>query len=259
MPTFNPASATKGALAESDYGGPGEEELTPGAIQEVVIGEGNIGVISNFVDANFSTDGVYSSPSPSVLYNTYDMSYLSSYEIGIACETYPYYAGYDETGENIYVDIYSSVSDFADPTVTLETAIEEAGIIDTEDGTATYSDDDVLTEMQGAGWSWNENRYIASFASAEITGLQDAYGAPADMDPTTVYNSVIETLTLETANTFASKRYEFKYQRSALIRRDNYTTLSPDLPRRRTPNSVTGSASMTSTNAATTTNVGMGY
>jgi len=238
MPTIDPGSATKGDLAASDYGGPGEEELTPAALEEIIIGDGSIGVISSLIDSSFETDGFYSDPHPVVLYNTYDLNYLSSYEIGIAVETYPYVGGVLEDG-NTTVDIYSSVSDFADPSIDFVTTLD-VGASTTYHGSAGLGSD--------SGDGFEGNKLSVSYAAAEITGLTERFGNPSNSDSASIYSSTVEALTLEVSQTFRNKNYVFKHQRSKILRRRYYSSMSPVPPPPAV--TVTSSAETFSTSAA---------
>ena len=198
MPVTDPGSASKADLAASTEPG---EEVTPATIKEAIVGDGTMGVINSFADSTFSENDVYSNPVPVVLYNTYDLDHLSDNVIGIVVETFPYTRTWDEN--NDYIDNYSTVSDFAAPTV------EQVD----SDASVHYGDA-----------AFYINITTATYAEDEIAGLQDKFGAPVEFDPSVLYKSTIESLAAEVSQTFTSKRYVFKKKASTRIRGENLSS-----------------------------------
>ena len=238
MPGLDPSSLTKQDLTNIPA-----DEINPSTLKQAVVGEGNIGVVSALGDATFSSDGFYNNPSPVVLYNNYDLNNLSDNNIGIVVETYPYTETVLEDGNN-FIDIYSSVSDFADPVIN------------------HASSETVLQGGSDRGETFDITLYTVTFADSEIIGLKDRFGWESAATPEVSYNNRITSLTLQTAKTFKNTAFVFKYQRADVFTRDNYSIMSP----RPAPSYYsTGSASETQTMLGsttvepTTTTTTMGY
>jgi hypothetical protein len=226
MPITDPGSASKGALAADtqaqlqaliDAGEGGEVEVTPATIKETIVGDGVVGVITSIADSTFSENDVYSNPIPVVLYENYDLDLLSDNAIGIVVETFPYTRTFDES--NPYIDNYSSVSDFDEPTIDQISANASTNYLDT--GAAATS---LATAVEKSDEGFYINITTATYAEDEITGLRDRFGAPAEFDPSILYKSTIESLATEVSQTFVSKRYVFKKKATTRIQGENLSS-----------------------------------
>ena len=248
MPNIDPGDVTKAELAAGTELG---EEVTPALLKEIIIADGNIGVISGLSDITYASDGVYSNPGLVVTYNNYDLNDLADTSMGIAVESYPYTVDLLNEGNN-YVDIYMSVSDFADPVV-----YHVSSDSDCDDMAATCAASGCEVVV-----------YTTAFSELEIAGLKDSFGWEAAGTAAASYNNLVSSLTLEVSRTFQNKSFVFNYQKAGTFSRDNYTIMSPSpLP----VYSSTGSASEVedllgqtstvpnTTTTTTTTTATMGY
>ena len=199
---ISPGNISKQDLIDSDYGGPGEDELTPAALQDIVeeqiIGEGSMGIISSI--SGYSTAGYYEDPDFVVLYD-YSDSTINSFgdsDVGIVVETYPYTTLYDETNE--FIDLFGTMSDFSEPVI-------EYG---------TFSDSSTYA-------------YRSIYADQEIAGLKEKFGF-TDTLSGSLYNSAIKSLAQEVIQSYNIRRYIFRQVRPEGLTRNNFSSMSPTRP-----------------------------
>jgi len=199
---FSPGNISKQDLIDSDYGGPGEDELTPAALQEIVeeqiIGEGTMGIISSI--SGYSTVGFYEEPNFVVLYD-YSDSTIDNFgdsDVGIVVETYPYTSLFDATNE--FIDLFGTISDFSEPVI-------EYG---------TYSSSTVY-------------EYIATYADKEITGLKEKFGVTSTFSGS-LYNSAITSLAQEVIQSYNVRRFVFRQVSPEGLTRNNFSSMSPTRP-----------------------------
>lgn len=199
---LSPGNLSKQNLIDSDYGGPGEDPVTPGALQEIIeeqiIGEGSIGVISSI--SGLSTTGYYEDPNFVVLYN-YSDSTIDNFgddDVGIVVETFPYTSLFDSTNE--FIDLFGTISDFSEPIV---------------DYVSTYG-----------GTLWE---YSASYTTEEARGLKEKFGFTNTFSGS-LYSSTMTALAQEVVQSYNVRRFIFRQVSPEGLMRNNFSSMSPTRP-----------------------------
>tara|TARA_R100000808_G_C2154641_1_gene165790 strand:- start:1631 stop:2314 length:684 start_codon:yes stop_codon:yes gene_type:complete len=198
--TLDPGSISKQDLVDSDFGGPGEEEITPAALQQIVeeqiIGDGTIGIINSI--NNLSSNGFYESPDFVVLYDYSDSTVenLADSDVAIVVETYPYISTYDD--QNEFIELFGTMSDFDEPVVTEGDFFNDAG---------------------------NPVEYTASYSSNEISGLKERFGFTNTFSES-IYSSVIGSLAEEVVQSSAMRRFIFTQIKPERLSQNNFSSMS---------------------------------
>jgi hypothetical protein len=206
-PQIDPSSVTKQDLIDADLAGTSSAELNPATLYDVIIGEGNIGIISSLSDSSME-DGMYSSPSFVVRYNYTEDSLdnITDTEMGITVATYPYTSIFDQpddaTGDdgNAQVDLYNSVSDFESPSIVK--AFEYNG------------EESVLSTI-----------LYATYSTSEISGLESKFGYSTTDSVADLLEQTINNLAQQVVLTTLNDRFTFQHTDRSVIGPANFPLL----------------------------------
>jgi hypothetical protein len=144
---------------------------------ETLVGDGVIGVVTGFEDNTFDATGYLSDPTPMVTYDNYDLDLLPENSIGIVVETFPYTSTF--ASNNNFISNYSTVSDFAEPT------IKRASTID-------------------------EKSYELAFSDTELQGLISNFSGPSTLTTEFYINDTVNSLAAQAYQSSVTKKVIFK-------------------------------------------------